>query len=94
MERKRLMRLIVRNLRGKGAKRIVLFGSYAMHKEKKGSDMDLLVEFSQKKSLLDIIRIERELSEESGVKIDLVTRKAISPLIFERIKDDMKVIYQ
>lgn len=94
MERKKLMRIIVKSLKGNGAKRISIFGSYARHDDVQGSDVDVLVEFSGRKSLLDIVRIERELSEKSGLRVDLVTRKSMSPLIMEKIKNDLEVIYQ
>jgi predicted nucleotidyltransferase len=54
----------------------------------------VLVEFEKRKSLLTLVRIERELSEHIGVKVDLLTEQAISPYLVERIKADLKVIYQ
>jgi len=38
------------------------------------------------------VKIERELSEATGVKVDLLTEKAISPYLIERIKSDAVVI--
>ena len=60
---------------------------------KPDSDIDVLVEFSPRKSLLEFVRIERELSEALGIKVDLLTEKAISPYLIDDIKRQMKVIY-
>jgi hypothetical protein len=56
--------------------------------------MDLIADFSRPKSLLDIVRIEREMSSALGVRVDLLTEGAISPYIRERIVDDLRVIYE
>lgn len=93
MRKDKIMNTIVMNLRKQGAKKIALFGSYAKNKETPKSDIDILVEFKGKKSFLELVRLERELSEKSGVKIDLLTEKSISPLIMENVKRDMEVIY-
>ena len=77
-----------------GVRKIGLFGSYARGEERTDSDLDVLVEFTERKSLLTLVRIERELSEHIGVKVDLLTEQAISPYLVERIKADLKVIYQ
>ncbi|MEM3505172.1 MAG: nucleotidyltransferase family protein [Archaeoglobaceae archaeon] len=55
---------------------IGIFGSYVRGEEKKGSDLDILVEFedSADLSLLDFIRLENYLSEELGIKVDLVEK--------------------
>jgi hypothetical protein len=39
------------------------------------------VEFSERKSLPELVRIERELSEALGIKVDLLTEKSISPYL-------------
>ena len=56
-------------LKKEGAKKIAIFGSYARGEERPESDIDFLVEFSETKGLLTLIRIERELSEFLGVKV-------------------------
>ena len=77
-----------------GAKRIAIFGSYARGEAKPDSDIDILVEFNERKSLLDLARIERLISENLGRNIDLLTEKAISPYLIDRIKQEMEVIHQ
>jgi hypothetical protein len=39
------------------------------------------------------VRIERELSEILGIKVDLLTERFISPYLIDRIKKEMRVIY-
>jgi len=70
-----------------------LFGSYARGEQKGESDVDFLASFSKRKSLLDLVRIERNLSEIIGIKVDLVTEKSLSPYLIERIKSEVKPIY-
>lgn len=80
-------------LRGYGVKKVGLFGSYIRDEEKPESDIDVVVEFSGRKSLLDLVGIEQELSDVLGIKVDLLTEKSISPYLIDRIKKEMKVIY-
>ena len=81
-------------LAGYGAKKISIFGSYARGEADPESDIDIIVEFSERKSLLDIVGIEQELSEALGMKVDLLTEKFISPYLVDRIKKEMVVIYE
>jgi predicted nucleotidyltransferase len=55
--------------------------------EVKGSDIDILVEFKKPPSLLSLIKLENDLSEILGVKVDLVTTGALKN---ERIKKSIK----
>lgn len=73
--------------------RIGLFGSTARGEATNESDLDLLVEFDVRKSLLEVVRFERELSERLGKKVDLLTEAAISPYIRENILQDLTIIY-
>jgi len=71
-----------------------VFGSMARGKAKKKSDIDLLVRFSKRKSLLAVVRLERELSEALGRKVDLLTEGALSPYLRDRILRETKVVYE
>lgn len=73
---------------------IGIFGSMARGESKKKSDIDLIVRFSKRKSLLAVVRLERELSSALGRKVDLLTEAAISPYLRERILKDMRVVYE
>ncbi|HDH58254.1 MAG TPA: hypothetical protein ENF16_06560 [Bacteroidetes bacterium] len=87
------LKKLVSILKKHGIKKISIFGSYARGMVNAESDLDVLVEFSGKKSLLDIIGIEMELSEALKLKVDLLTDKSISPYLIDRIKKEAKVIY-
>ncbi|AKB31339.1 nucleotidyltransferase [Methanosarcina siciliae HI350] len=79
-------------LQEEGATKVAVFGSYARGEEKPESDIDILVEFSETKGLLTLVRIERELSELLGLKVDLLTEESISPYLIDGIKREAKVI--
>jgi len=66
---------------------IGVFGSYLRGEEKKGSDLDVLVEFEESAglSLLDFIGLENYLSDALGVKVDLVEKSALKPRIGKHI---------
>jgi len=72
---------------------IGLFDSMARGEAKKQSDLDLIVRFSKRKSLLAVVRLERELSEALGRKVDLLTEGALSPYLRERILKETRVVY-
>jgi hypothetical protein len=74
--------------------RLGIFGSIARGEGTEQSDVDLLVEFEGKKSLLDVVKLERELGEALGRKVDLLTEAAISPYLKERILGEVQVIYE
>jgi len=93
MGKKELFEEIIRLLKNKGAKKIAVFGSYVRGEEEPESDIDIIVEFSDRKSLLELVGIERELSEGLGIKVDLLTEKSISPYLIESIRKEMEVIY-
>ena len=93
LNKRKIFEKIVQELKNKGAKKIAVFGSYARNEEKPGSDVDIIVEFSERKSLLALVRIERELSEILGIRVDLLTEKSISPYLIDSIKKEMESIY-
>jgi len=66
-------------------KEIGIFGSYTRGKQKEKSDIDVLVEFSEPVGLFEFMDLEEYLQNLFGVKVDLVSRKALKPHIGERI---------
>ena len=70
-----------------------VFGSMARGEATEQSDIDLLVRFSKRKSLLELVRLERELSSALGRKVDLLTESAISPYLRDRVRRQVRVIY-
>jgi len=89
----KLEKKIVKELKKYGVKKISLFGSFVKNQKCSFNDIDIIVEFLDRKSLLDIVKVERKLADSLGIKVDLLTEKFISPHILKSIKRDLKVIY-
>jgi len=64
-------------------KKIGIFGSFVKKQQRKKSDIDILVEFYDVPSLFGFMDLEDFLTENLGVKVDLVTKDALKL----RIKD-------
>ncbi|MBW4593472.1 MAG: nucleotidyltransferase family protein [Brasilonema angustatum HA4187-MV1] len=62
-----------------------IFGSYIREQQTETSDVDVLVEFSETPSLLKFVNLENYLSDNLGVKVDLVHKAGLKPRIGERI---------
>ncbi|MQA91061.1 MAG: hypothetical protein GEU90_12610 [Gemmatimonas sp.] len=71
-----------------------LFGSVARGEDTPESDIDLLVEFHRRKSLLDLVRIEREFSEGLGREVDLLTPASVSPYLRDHIYAESRLVYE
>ncbi len=72
-------------------KEIGIFGSYIKGKQRKNSDLDILIDFYEKPDLFTFVEIENFLSEKLKVKVDLVMKSALKPHIGEIILQE--VIY-
>jgi hypothetical protein len=72
---------------------ISVFGSAAREEATTESDIDLLVTFSQPTSLLQMVALERELSEVLGRKVDLLTEASLSPYLRDRILKERRLVY-
>ena len=72
-------------------KEIGLFGSYIRGEERKGSDVDILVDFTDTISLFAFIELEDYLTKTLGNKVDLVSKNALKPRIGSYILQE--VIY-
>lgn len=68
-----------------GVAHVSLFGSYARDEAREDSDVDLLVEFSRPIGMFGFVRLQRELGERIGRKVELVTRAALKPQLRDRI---------
>ncbi len=62
-------------------KRLGIFGSVVRDEQKKGSDVDMLVEFISPIGFFDFMRLENFLAETLNQKVDLVSEKAIKRAI-------------
>ncbi len=64
---------------------IELFGSYVRSEYTKKSDLDILITFSRPYSLWEFIDVKEFLTRILQIKIDLVPRDSIKPLIKDQI---------
>ena len=74
--------------------KVGVFGSMVRGEANAQSDIDLIVEFSKRKSLLALVALERQLSLTLGRKVDLLTEAALSPYLHDRIMRELQVIYE
>lgn len=70
-------------------KQLGVFGSYARNQNNKESDLDLLVDFEKRINLFDLVGIEQELSDKLMIKVDLITKNSLSPLIKNYVEKDL-----
>jgi len=70
-------------------KTLGVFGSYVRGEQKEGSDLDILVEFQEPVGLFKFMELEEFLGNNTGVKVDLVSRKALKPRIGKYILEEV-----
>ena len=87
--------IIISTLKEYNPVRIGIFGSYARNESQQASDIDILVKFQSTLSLLQLVHVERMISQKLGIKVDLVTEGAIkNKIVKENIEKDLQIIYQ
>ena len=70
-----------------------IFGSFVRGEAKRRSDIDILIKFKGRKSLLDLARVEIELEKRLRRKADVLTYDSIHPLLKDRIlKEEVRII--
>ncbi len=81
-------------LKSKGVTKASIFGSYAKDTATTTSDIDLLIDFKDKKSLLDLISLKADLEKITDKRVDLLTYRSINPLIRDEILNSQQIIYE
>jgi predicted nucleotidyltransferase len=73
-----------------------LFGSFVRGDDDYKSDIDVMIEVPDDSnfSLFDIAEIQYQLEKLISGKVDIVMKEGANPRIMERIKSDLKVIYE
>ena len=66
-------------------KEIGVFGSYVRGQQKEKSDVDILVEFEEVPGLFKFVELESHLAAILGIKVDLVMKSALKPMIGKHI---------
>lgn len=68
-----------------GINRIRIFGSVARGEESINSDIDLLINFDEGRSLFDLIGFRNDIEEMLGRKVDVVSENALHWYIKEKV---------
>jgi predicted nucleotidyltransferase len=68
-----------------GAQDVRVFGSFAQAEEGPDSDLDLLVTLGEGRSLLDLVGLKQDLEDLVRRPVDVVTERALSPYLRERV---------
>ena len=69
-----------------------LFGSYVRHEQRLDSDLDVLITFHTTPGLLKFIELENYLADLLGVKVDLVMKDALKPVIGKFILNEVVAV--
>jgi len=69
-------------------KSMAIFGSYSRNEQIESSDLDIIVEFSDKIGIR-FIDLAEELEEIIGFKVDLVSKKGINEKYLKKIDSDL-----
>ena len=68
-----------------GVRRAAVFGSFARGDFRADSDIDLIVELEEGRSLLDLAGLKIEIEERLGKRVDVLTFNSIHPFLKEQI---------
>jgi len=69
-----------------------IFGSYVRGEEKLGSDVDILVRFKEGATLFDLVGLAEFLEERIGIKVDIVSERALRPELKEQILEEVVTV--
>ena len=67
---------------------IEVFGSYVRGEQRRTSDLDILISFSEPPGLLEFVEVENYLCDVLGVKVDLVMKDALKPSLGKQILEE------
>jgi len=80
-----------------GVEEVALFGSVVRGEETEESDLDILVRFAEPPrkplSLITWGRLEREMGERCGRKVDLVSARGLSPHLRPLVEAEKVILY-
>lgn len=83
---------IVPTLKKYDVVRASLFGSLVRGEDTAKSDIDLLVQFKGRKSLLDLVGLELELKDQLNQEVDVLTFASLNHLIRDRVLKEQVTI--
>lgn len=71
-----------------GVKKAAFFGSIARGEMRRDSDIDIIVELGNGKTLLDLVGLKIDLEEKLRKEVDVLTPRSIHPLLREKINKE------
>ncbi len=74
-----------------GGRNLRVFGSVARGENRENSDVDLLVEFEEGCTLLDLIGLKLDLQDLLGVAVDIVTPNSLR-YVRDRVLEEAQVL--
>jgi uncharacterized protein len=75
-------------------KRVELFGSVARGENTSGSDIDMMVSFSQPVGLISYSQFTRQIRDAVGGDTDVISEGGIRDSLLSLIRKDLRVIYE
>ena len=69
-----------------------VFGSWARGEQKAGSDLDLLVDFDGPIDLFAYARLQEEIAQRLGLRVDLVHRPGLKPAIGQNVLREVQPV--
>ena len=75
-----------------GVTNAAIFGSFACGDAEQNSDLDLLVTYRPGTTLFGVLKLQDELEQTLGRKVDLISDRRISRRLEKRIKKDLKLL--
>ena len=88
----KIKKKIVKILKKNKVTKAGIFGSYARGEQKKDSDIDILVKTSKPMGFA-FMKIQFELEDKLNKKIDLLSYRAVHPLLKKRIlREEVRIL--
>lgn len=74
-----------------GVRIVGVFGSYVRNEQCPDSDLDILIELKRppKISLIGLVELEQDLSDQLGIKVDIAIQENLRKRIGERILSEV-----
>jgi hypothetical protein len=96
MSKQEIINVIKRSMPGLetryGVKRLGLFGSHVRERQRKKSDIDLLVSFNHEIDLFDFLDLRDFLEARLHHKVDLIMESALKPAIGRHILAEVEYV--
>jgi predicted nucleotidyltransferase len=87
-KRDEILRIAARH----GARNVRVFGSVARGQDRPDSDIDLLVDMDDDRSLLDLVGLSQDLEDLLRRKVDVLTDASIHPALRPRIAAEVRAL--